>query len=62
MVRESHERTGREVEAATARIGELRSRVAELKREVDAARADYALVDSEMEVSVLFAPQGMVCR
>ncbi len=50
MVRESHERTGREVEACQGRIETLRGRVAELEREVDKAWQAHAVVDSEMEV------------
>ena len=49
-MRDSHERTGREVAACQARIGELRGCVATLEREVDATRAAHALLDSEMEV------------
>lgn len=50
VVRESHERTGREVEACQVRIETLRGRVAELEREVEKAWQAYAVVDSEMEV------------
>lgn len=50
MVRESHERTSREVEAAAAKIAQLRTQVAELQRTVDQGREAYALVDSELDV------------
>ena len=50
MVRESHERTSREVEAAAAKATEQRGQVAELQRTVDQGREAYALVDSELEV------------
>ncbi len=50
VVRESHERSSREVEAAAAKAAEQRCQVAELQQTVDQGREAYALVDSELEV------------
>lgn len=50
VVRESHERSSREVAASAAKYAELRTQNSELQQAVDESRASHALIDSEMEV------------
>lgn len=50
VVRESHERSSREVAMSAAKHAELRTQNLELQQAVDQSRQSYALIDSEMEV------------
>lgn len=50
LVRDSHERSSRELAVSAAKTNELRNQNTELQKVVDELRQSYALIDSEMEV------------